>query len=456
VTTPAFHRFARPAGRFRDRKDAGRRLAAQLIEYRDRHPVVVGIPGGGVPVAAEVARALDAPLDVCIVRKLGVPFQPELAMGAIAEGGVRVLNPGVMHLAHVTETELSAVERRQSAELTRRGRLYRDGVSPLDVDGRTVIVVDDGLATGATARAALEAVRRRGAGNVVLAIPVGGRDVIDALANEADEIVFVEAPDNLRAVGAWYDDFSPTSDEEVISLLRLRDEPAAPTATGPSRHRDRDDPPVDAEFLICTGTVQLPARLTVPMNALGIVLFANGSGSSRHSPRNRFLAEQLNRSRVGTLLFDLLAPDEEHDRAAVFDIPLLAGRLEAATNWLHNLPERQSLPLAYFGSGTGAAAALCAAAEEGALMSSIVSCGGRPDLATERLSDVDAPTLLIVGGADEVVLRLNVIAADHLRCEHRLAIVPGISHLYEEPGALEHVAELSVRWFTHQFGHGAT
>ncbi len=188
--------------------------------------------------------------------------------------------------------------------------------------------------------------------------------------------------------------------------------------------------------------------MTVPEAARGIVVFAHGSGSSRHSPRNRFVASVLNRNGLGTLLFDLLAPEEELDRANVFDIALLGRRLVAVTRWLRTDPVAATLRIGYFGASTGAAAALWAAGELGADIAAIVSRGGRPDLAAERLAFVVAPTLLIVGSHDDVVLELNRRALAQLRCEHRLEVVAGATHLFEEPGTLEAAATLASGWFT--------
>jgi putative phosphoribosyl transferase len=205
---------------FSDRREAGRALAIAVSQYADRAPIVVGLARGGVPVAFEVARALEAPLDVLVVRKLGVPAQPELGMGAIAEGGARVLNSDVLRHARVSENELAMVEHRERAELERRAGLYRDGAPALELRGRTVLVVDDGLATGGTMRAAAEGVRSRGATAVVVAVPVGARQTVDAIATDVDDVVSVATPINLRAVGEWYGDFSPTTDDEVLALLR--------------------------------------------------------------------------------------------------------------------------------------------------------------------------------------------------------------------------------------------
>jgi putative phosphoribosyl transferase len=191
----------------------------------------------------------------------------------------------------------------------------------------------------------------------------------------------------------------------------------------------------------------LGGHLTVPESARGVVVFAHGSGSSRHSPRNRFVAEILNEAGLGTLLFDLLTRNEERDRGNVFDIALLARRLTGATYWLKKAPGLRELPIGYFGASTGAGAALLAAAEPDANLAAIVSRGGRPDLAAPRLGDVRAPTLLIVGGLDHDVLELNRRAQGQLSCESRLAIVPGATHLFEEPGALQQAAELARDWF---------
>ena len=176
-------------------------------------------------------------------------------------------------------------------------------------------------------------------------------------------------------------------------------------------------------------------------------MFAHGSGSSRHSPRNRYVASVLNDAGLATLLFDLLTVTEEHHRANVFDIDLLARRLVDVTGWLRTRPEAARLRIGYFGASTGAAAALWAATEPGADVAAVVSRGGRPDLAAQRLGAVTAPTLLIVGGRDDVVLDLNRQAQAQLRCESRLAVVPGATHLFEEPGTLQVAAELARDWF---------
>jgi putative phosphoribosyl transferase len=277
---------------------------------------------------------------------------------------------------------------------------------------------------------------------VILAVPVAPPETVAALRTDADDVIAVETPEPFFAIGGWYADFSPTSDTEVVELLRAarldedeRDD-AAPRGTG-----------VAKEIEVPAERASLPGRLNVPPGATGLVVFAHGSGSGRHSPRNQAVARALNDAGLGTLLFDLLTPAEEADRANVFDIPLLAGRLGAATTWSSGDEDARGLPIGLFGASTGAGAALCAAAEPGSPVRAVVSRGGRPDLARGRLEAVRAPTLLVVGGRDEAVLEMNREAAGHLTVEHRIEVVPGATHLFEEPGALEAVADLATRWF---------
>jgi predicted phosphoribosyltransferase len=206
--------------RFRDRAEAGRRLAMDLAQYAHRPDVVVlALPRGGVPVAYEVARALDAPLDVFVVRKLGVPGHEEVAMGAIATGDVRVLNESLVRSAGIPRDVIETVTAREREELARRERLYRGQRPPMDIRGRTVILVDDGLATGATMVAAVRALRQRGPAGIVVAVPIAAPETCDAMREEADDVVCTMTPEPFHAVGIWYEDFSQTTDDEVRDLL---------------------------------------------------------------------------------------------------------------------------------------------------------------------------------------------------------------------------------------------
>ena len=444
--------------RFHDRTDAGQKLAQELAEYASRPDVLVlALPRGGVPVAYEVARALRAPLDVFVVRKLGLPTHPELAMGAIASGGVRVVDPDVVRRFRVSEAELAAVTAAEARELERRERRYRKGRPFPDVRGKTVILVDDGLATGATMYAAASALRAQDPARVVVAVPVSSPETCDAFRHVVDDIVCAVTPEPFYAVGLWYEDFSQTTDEEVHDLLAraASQEPGGASPRGaqsaPGSRVGRGE--MEERIVqVAAGRTMLEGNLAVPSDARGVVLFAHGSGSSRHSPRNRFVAEELRKGGLATLLVDLLTADEEaidaRTRHLRFDIGLLAARLVDAIDWLAGQPETRGLKVGLFGASTGGGAALVAAAERPQAVAAVVSRGGRPDLAGDALPLVRAPTLLVVGEYDEPVIELNERAMARMRAPVRLEIVPWATHLFEEAGALEKVARLARDWFT--------
>jgi putative phosphoribosyl transferase len=205
---------------FKDREEAGRILANRLTKYADQKPIVLGLPRGGVPVAFEVAKALKAPLDVYVVRKLGVPGHEELAMGAIASGDVRVLNKPVVEDLGISEEAIETETRKEQEELKRRELLYRGKRPPLDVSNRTVVLVDDGIATGSTIKAAIAALKKQKAGRIVVAVPVAPASTIDELKTEVDEVICVSTPEFFYAISLWYDEFPQTSDEEVRELLK--------------------------------------------------------------------------------------------------------------------------------------------------------------------------------------------------------------------------------------------
>jgi putative phosphoribosyl transferase len=223
-----------------DRVDAGRRLAERLDALRGEDLVVLGLPRGGVPVAFEIARALDARLDVIVVRKLGVPRQPELAMGALGEGGVRIVNDDIVHKGHIRPDQMAEVQEREQAELQERDRRFRAGRSRVPLTGRTALIVDDGVATGSTARAACRVARAQGAKRVVLAVPVGDSGVIESLRRDADEVICLEEPSLFYAVGEWYENFEQVADEVVVGLL---DQAPVPPLSRPDPDPDPDRHP---------------------------------------------------------------------------------------------------------------------------------------------------------------------------------------------------------------------
>ncbi|MFI4974941.1 MAG: erythromycin esterase family protein [Caulobacterales bacterium] len=424
---------------FKDRAEAGRRLAERLAQLVLKNPVIYALPRGGVALAVEIAKVLKAPVDLVLVRKIGAPGSSELALAAVVDGdeAQTVVNQAVERLTGADAAYLDKARDRELDEIERRRALYLKGRARISPAGRTAIVVDDGLATGATATAALRALRRQGAARLILAVPVAPSDVLDQLRREADDVVCLHAPERFWGVGAFYDDFHQLDDEETIRLLRGAWAAEEPGELAALSRREIRVPPRE-----------LVGDLHVPVEATGVVLFAHGSGSSRLSPRNRAVAADLNRRGFATLLFDLLTDLEAADRGNVFDIDLLAERLLQAVAWIDLQPELARLPLGLFGASTGAAAALTAAARLGVRASAVVSRGGRPDLAgAEVLAQVTAPTLLIVGAEDHQVIELNRTALAQLRCEKLLRLVPDATHLFEEPGTLEAVMWLAGAWF---------
>ncbi|MGO8245831.1 erythromycin esterase family protein [Rhizobium johnstonii] len=424
---------------FLDRAEAGRQLATKLIALAPDRPVVYALPRGGVPVALEISRGLHAPLDLLLVRKIGAPGAPEVALGAVVEGArvETVVNEDVRLATGADDTYLERTRQRELVELERRRVLYLGNRARLEPTGRTAIVVDDGLATGATAKAALIAIRSQGAAKVILAIPVAPEETLAELRRHADIVVCLHPARDFQGVGAFYSDFHQLTDEETIGLLRQAWAEGGDTAPEHTRRR------------IAVPPLGLVGDLSVPPNPRGIILFAHGSGSSRLSPRNIAVADRLNAEGFATLLLDLLTAEEARDRRNVFDIPLLAERLLEAAIWIEGEPDITDLPLGLFGASTGAGAAMLAAAELRGRVAAVVSRGGRPDLAGPRLAEVEAPTLFIVGGDDREVLTLNRKALNALTCDKLLRIVPSATHLFEEPGALEAVTDMASAWFQH-------
>lgn len=428
---------------FEDRTEAGRQLAARLSAYSRPHPLVLALPRGGVPVAVEVATELNADLDVLVVRKLGAPDEPELALGAIGEDDVMVVDHSVRRALHVTDEQVADIATRERHEIERRVQAYRGGNRRLGIACRNVIIVDDGLATGSTATAAVRVARHMGASHITVAAPVGSAPACHALAEMADDFMCLSTPEPFVAVGQHYRDFTQVADDEVVAILQAHPR----TDNGGRPPTGRVDRESTIPITVPGGTAALTGRLVAPPDATGLVVFAHGSGSSHLSPRNVAVATQLQAAGLGTLLFDLLTPQEADVRATVFDIELLAERLVTTIGWLRTQPDVGDLPVGLFGASTGAAAALVAAAQCPDDVRAVVSRGGRPDLAGGWLQKVQAPTLLIVGALDYAVLDLNREAQRHLHCPSLLEVVGGARHLFEEPGTLSQAARLARGWF---------
>ncbi|WP_374074495.1 erythromycin esterase family protein [Bdellovibrio bacteriovorus] len=418
--------------RFANRQEAGRLLGEKLISFKDQNPVVLAIPRGGVPLAFEVAKILKCPLDLLMVKKIGAPRQPELAVGAVSEDAKPIFNESLVQALSLKRTYLNQTAKEKISEIQEQLKKFRGSKKTEPIKGKTVILIDDGIATGSTLMAAIQFLRQKEPKKIIVAAPVGAQETIDKIQRVADQVVCLSTPEKFMAVGLWYEDFTQVSDEEVVRLI------------GESRFL-KDE--AQTEITIQDGSVKVFGDLTHVEKSKGLIIFAHGSGSSRKSSRNQFVAKELNKIGFSTLLFDLLSEKESLDRSNVFDLNLLAKRLLLATDAGLAEINNPTLPLGYFGASTGAGAALVAAAQSKKKISAVVSRGGRPDLADKYLEQVSSPTLLIVGQNDIPVIAMNKSAADKIK-NSRLVIVPGATHLFEEPGTLEEVVEYAAGWFT--------
>ncbi|XGC81584.1 phosphoribosyltransferase family protein [Bdellovibrio bacteriovorus] len=425
-------------GRFKDREEAAKLLSEKLIPFKKDNPIVLAIPRGAVPIAAIIAEDLEAPMDLVLIKKIGAIHNPELAIGAISEDGHTFFNKELVQILGISADAQKRLAQAKLVELKKQKESLLGDRASFDIRDRTVIIVDDGIATGATLISSIEFLRHKNPKKIIVASPVGAKETIKKIEKIADEVIVLMSPVDFIAVGLWYETFDQVTDKEVRELLK-------PQKLSLSTSKKSVQIPFQKEFL--------KGDLHIPKDMKGIILFAHGSGSSRLSPRNRYVADCLNQENFGTLLLDLLTEDEALERSQVFDIPKLAERLQAATKWIQD--QYKNIPLGYFGASTGAGAALVAATKPNLMIKAIVSRGGRPDLAGDYLPKVKSPTLLIVGGADDIVITLNMQAQKRLRnCE--LVIVPDATHLFEEEGALDQVVDHAIKWFKNYLERGSS
>lgn len=417
---------------FQDRSDAANQLAVRLKKKKVSTPLVLAVPRGAVPMGKVLADQLRGDLDIVLVHKFGFPSNPEFALGSVTEEGEIYLGIGAERHG-LTEEDVEQAALSEIAKLKDKRRMLTPHHLPMLPEGRVVVIVDDGIATGATMTAAVRSLKGKGADRIIVACPVASSEAVQRLLNEGAEVEVLKIPEHFASVSEFFEDFSQVSDEEVVKIL------------SEERMGIKD---IKAEVCISDGDVELKGFLVIPEDAKGVIVFAHGSGSGRYSPRNQFVASALNEAGFSTLLLDLLEEHESSDRSKIFDIDLLSERLVLATRWLATNPDLRKLDVGFFGASTGGGAAMQAAAKLGDKVKAIVSRGGRPDLALPHLGSVEAATLLLVGENDEPVIEMNKQAYSQLRCERSLVIVPGATHLFEEPGTLEEVAKNAAEWFS--------
>ncbi|MBK8247143.1 MAG: phosphoribosyltransferase [Gemmatimonadetes bacterium] len=430
---------------FQDRHAAGVALASRLLRSAwGADAVVLGMARGGVAVAAPIARALNAPLDTVVARKLGVPGIEEVAFGAIAEGDHQPVLDGVHDFIGLPRAVVGLTTARERREVARRVDQYRDGQPLRNLAGRTVIVVDDGLASGATLVAAGRALRRHRPRRLVAATPVASKEGLQAVCPTFDEVVALATPEPFGTVSDWYRDFSPVDDAAVRALLGrsplVRTHDVEPSANE-----------VEQPVTIPTGEAgdAMIGDLGAPRGAQGLVIFAHGGGSSRGSYRNRYLAARLRLAGWATLRVDLLLDRErqaDDDGDMRFDIERITGRLLAATRWCRVTRVTGYGRTVLFGASTGAAAAMGVAAVMPHDIAGVVARGGRIDLAAASLTHVRAPSLLVVGAADTETLQRTRGCAGQLGGSVTWRTIRHAGHTFEEIGALGRVGEVVTSW----------
>lgn len=428
---------------FSDRAEAGRLLAGRLCEHVDAGVVVLGVARGGVPVASEVARLLEAPADVVVTSRLGIPRRPEVAMGAVAEGGVRVVDEQIIDAALVSPHDLDVVERHERLHLVERVEQLRAVRAPLMLGGRTALVIDDGIVTGVSARAAARVARARGAERVVVAVPIASHRGLNAVLTEVDEVVTLQTRKELLGVGQAYLDFDPVDD--VHEWMSHR----SPAHAGP--RRDEPDAATTAalapkDIVVPVGSSHLYGRLTAPASTSHLVIMGHDSCRERFCARSRFVGGRLLSAGFATLLLDLLTRDEERYGERFLAIDRLAERLCEVRRRVAEPFDRVS----YLGHGVAGALVLEAAAREPGSIHAVACLAGRPEL-TPRLGATRSPVLFLVGQRDHAGLHRAQVAAARLKGTGAVVIVPGAGQSFREPGTLRQASEHLCHWLAHPF-----
>lgn len=444
---------------FLDRSDAGDALARALARFANHTDVIVlGLARGGVPIARQVADAIGAPFNVLISCKISVPGIDEVALGAVSEGSDRMVPDPVAWYIGVPSQIADRLASRERVELARRIAAYREGRALPDVKGRTVILVDDGLASGATLRAAARAIRDKHPKRLIAAVPVASRAGLDEMREEVDEMIALAVPRVFDAVSSSYESFEPVTDGEVLTALgrparrvsRIVHDISGRITDGERRIEIRVGDGRLVGDLATSQHFDLHTHHEGFHERDALVVLAHSGSNSRDSYRNRYIAGRLRLSGYATLRVDLSTKDEQATEGEAsgirFDVARIAARLTDVCDWAVRAGVYGARRMILLGAGTSAAAALSAAAQRQSNTLAVVTRGGRVDLAAPNLSRVRAPVLMIVGEADHETLDVNRHATQFLPRRAKLIRIPGTGHTFAEPGALGAVAEHTVRW----------
>ncbi len=414
---------------FNNRRAAGRLLAERLAALRSELPLVLALPRGGVPIAAEIAKHLGTDYDLLLIKRITSPLAPEVAIGAVSEDGSVLWQSESLRYLSLKNSDAERLARVKKIEVDEQAAQWRNSRKFQPLKNRCVILVDDGLATGSSMSLAVEIARKRGAKKVIVAVPVAPLSAVKEIRLKADDVIVLMVPERFQSVSQWYEDFSEVSDADVTEIFSTR-----------QIARDQEE----EEVFIPLGSSLLQGVLSHVNDPKALVVFAHGSGSTHLSVRSRSVAQALNRAGFSTLLIDLLTEDEALIPRNTFDIPLISKRLSLAVSFVRERLGDRCPPIALFGASTGASAAIVSAAQDPTIIA-VVSRGGRVDLAGQSLEIIRAPVLLIVGSEDQPILTINALVKKQIKNCDTVQIV-GAGHLFEKPGELEQVSQQAIEW----------
>ena len=408
---------------FRDRDQAARLLFEKLGDFREQKPLVLGFADGSLAMAKVIADALNSDVDVNLIRRFRLPNRPEYEMGAVSEDGDVYLGAG-FESSLVDEKELTEVATHEIDHLQAQRRRLTPNRKSLNPKGRTVLLVADGIAKGCEAIASVRNLFENEAARVVVIVPVISAQAYARIEADGAEIRTLYVPETFTSVNHYYLQYTDLEEDEIVRILKGG----------------------KPDVILREDGLDLVGQLVVPDRARGLILFAQGKMSGRRQPHNQYMARLFQEEGFATLMADVMTAEENESPTQSLDIEFLSRRMVSIMKWIDEDEQLRKLPLCLLGASTGTAAALLSAADSGRI-SAIVSRGGRSDLAWEALSHIRAPTLLIVGELDKTMIAQTKEAYEQLQCKKDLAIVPGATHHFQEPGTLDKAARLAMEWF---------
>jgi putative phosphoribosyl transferase len=436
---------------FYNRRDAGRQLAQRLLDYKDQNPVVIGLTKGGDMVGYEVAKALECPFDIIVSERLGAPGHEEFSIGAIAEGGVRVLDKYILQWLGITDGEIQEITSNCMQELIGKINIYREGESMLDITDKTVILIDDSLSTSFSARAAVQALRLHKPKEIILAVPVSAPETALSIRPDVDDFVCLSQPADYIAKGLWYKNLQQITDDQIVELLATskKGTPSQLLEEFESENAEISKP-TDSTVEVSSQGTTLRGTMLIPQNTQGLIVFVNGIGETRFSNENRYIAHRLRQEGFGTLFVDLHTEEEIKTQNFNLDIDSSAQRLIDITDWLHQNPYTSNLMVGFFGVNSGGITAILAAKQLGSekVAALVIKDTNLEDLKAIS-SQINIPVFHIASERDQNAMQKSKALIDHITTnQKRTLVVPQASTEFIQPEILDIITESTYTWFS--------